>query len=1133
MRTDRISLLRASLAIIFVLAVIASGSGVMAQAKPPSGLVSEHSISIEEAQGLMAGGKAVLLDVLSDDESTSQIDGAVPVTLENLACGSCIRAKLAGCETVIVYSENSLLEGEAFDLLRGAGLNATGLTGTPTSNDFPSRFKPVRSAPQSREADLSNERHSMVHLNGTDVAVGAYSRYGRITHLYGEAFGSGFSPVDSAEAFVAANAGVFGVDPEDLVDIHLQPIMYDHDAERYKFMGVNYSQYEAGIPVFRGRLVLLVRNEPGYPLVLASADLRNLGGFVPRLDPENLNPGLGIEKAAEAAPGLVNFTDPQMVIWAGINDISARPTLAYSFIGDNGYESGSTNPAKRLFVTDAATGEILYSEDMILHTDVYGKVEGKATQNYAAEQCDEELATPMPYAEVAIGSTVAYADENGDFVIPNAGDSQVTVESWMRGQWFKVQNQGSGGNAHLSLNVIPPGPANFLHNEPNSDENLRAQVNGYLQANVVHDLVLYVNPDYPNMHQFQFPVNVNLNSTCNAYYDYSSINFYHSGGGCPNTAFGTVVHHEYGHHVVSCGGSGQDQYGEGMADVMGVLITDDSGLAYGFYMDCDVPLRNADNDMQYPCSGESHYCGPLLSGCVWSTRNELVVTEPDDYHDILANLAINAVLLHTGSVIDPSITIDWLTLDDDNGDIYDGTPHYYEIAAGFGAHNMDAPELAFISFAFPNGLPDLISPSGGTRVRVEVDAVIEDPEPGTGILHFDDGSGWVEIPMEEIQDNLYDAVFPAVECGTKVSYYFSAESTEGHIQYYPAGAPNDVLTAVAAYGMEIVFADNFEADLGWTVQNDQYLTSGAWQRGVPAGNGDRGDPPTDYDGSGKCYVTGNAYGDYDVDGGTTWLISPTMDLSEGGTSEISFALWYTNNYGNDPNNDLFKIYVSNNNGSTWVLAETVGPQTPEPEEWYVHSFIVNDFVTPTNQVKVRFEASDLNDGSVVEAGIDAVGVKTYICAQVSLPEDYTVVRGIPAYGGLADLFASDDSRLGTNAGPTLDPAEPPVWLVIDGTASVATPSEFAFTLEAKANTSGLRQKIELYNYITESFEEVDSRAATTTDSVVEVTVTGDPSRFIDPGNLAMKAQLTWKPSGPVLIWPFTVGIDQAVWKMLP
>jgi len=106
---------------------------------------------------------------------------------------------------------------------------------------------------------------------------------------------------------------------------------------------------------------------------------------------------------------------------------------------------------------------------------------------------------------------------------------------------------------------------------------------------------------FQGLDENEFPVNVNIASYCNAYYDYESINFFRAGGGCPNTAFSTVIHHEYGHHLVAMAGSGQGQYGEGMGDVMGVLITDDPGLAYGFYGDCDAPLRNASNDIQYPC----------------------------------------------------------------------------------------------------------------------------------------------------------------------------------------------------------------------------------------------------------------------------------------------------------------------------------------------------------------------------------------------------------------------------------------------------------------------------------------------------------------------------------------------------
>jgi len=285
------------------------------------------------------------------------------------------------------------------------------------------------------------------------------------------------------------------------------------------------------------------------------------------------------------------------------------------------------------------------------------------------------------------------------------------------------------------------------------------------------------------------------------------------------------------------------------------------------------------------------------------------------------------------------------------------------------------PRIPGLEFDYPNGLPELVSPAGGTTVRVEVSSGGGfTPQPGTGQFHYDIGDGFVTVDMQEVSENVYDAVFPADDCGDEVLYYVSAEAVGGEVFTDPRNAPDSVYSASAAYGVIVFFEDDFETDQGWSVSGN--AATGHWERGVPVGGGDRGDPPTDYDGSGKCYVTENVDGDSDVDDGYTYLDSPTIDLSAG-DAQIGYALWYTNNFGNDPNNDLFKTYVSNDDGANWVLAETIGPVTSGG--WAEHSFWVGDFVTPTDQVRVRFEVSDLNEGSVVEAGIDAFRATTFDC----------------------------------------------------------------------------------------------------------------------------------------------------------
>jgi len=702
---------------------------------------SEYLISIEQTQEMIDAGKAILLDV-QDKYISYHINGVTSVIFSDLGCGSCIENKLKDYENVIVHSENSTLRNQASHLLRDLDYTVYELAEALPSDDFPLAYQMFKSNIEYDDVGFPNEEYSPIKISGTTAQVSAYKREGRIKRLYGKAFSKGETPKESAETFLKANAYLFGVNSDDLGGPYLQPIMYNCDTGEYKFISLNYAQYKEGIRVFRSRLILLMRNEEGYPLVHASVDLRDLSGFIPNIEPGNLSPDKGINNVIKESPVLVHFTQPELVIWAGLNDMVVKPKLAYSFIGDNGYQNGESSPLKYLFVTNAETGDILYIENLILFVNVTGNVQGKATQDKGADICEDELAEYLMWARVNIGGTVAYADENGNFTIPNSGSSSVTVESRLWGKWFKVSNQ-AGADTVLYKTITPPGPVNFMHNNQNNDEYKRAEVNGYFQANIVRDFTLIYNPDYPGLDETEFQVNVNINSNCNAYYDYESINFFRSGSGCSNTAFSTIIHHEYGHHLVEMAGSGQGQYGEGMADVMGVLILDDPGLAYGFYSnDCDTPLRTANNTLQYPCGGEIHYCGQLLSGCIWDTRNELVITNPSNYSDIISNLAINAMLLHTGDMITPAITIDYLTLDDDNGNISDGTPHYREIAAGFGAHNMNAPPVSPGTPDAPDGPDD-----GITDIKYTFSATTTDAEDDQIFYLFDWGdgkdSGWV------------------------------------------------------------------------------------------------------------------------------------------------------------------------------------------------------------------------------------------------------------------------------------------------------------------------------------------------------------------------------------------------------
>ena len=639
-----------------------------------------------------------------------------------------------------------------------------------------------------------------------------------------------------------------------------------------------------------------------------------------------------------------------------------------------------------MIVASVETGNILHAETQIHNVDVQGNVSGRSTLTIRAAECDPETSVNLPYAEVAvIGGNTSFADANGNFNIPHSGTANVTVRSRLSGTYFQVFDQANGGNIpQLTTVVTPPGPANFLHNPNSASETITANVNAYYHSNIVRDWVVQYEPNFPVIaNQTGFDVNTNINDSCNAFYNGVSINFFTSGSGCNNTSFADVVYHEYGHHIVNTSGNGQSQYGEGYSDCVGVIIEDDPILGHGFQGNCNAGIRNADNSIQYPCTnnGSGHFCGQLISGCVWDTMQELKVTEPNDFQDISAQLLLGMTIIRGqlepgNGTIEPSIAEMYLVVDDDDANIFNGTPHYSEIDAGFSAHNMDPPDIDLLVFSFPNGRPEFVSPGGGAAFTVEAEPGATNPQSGTGTLHVDSGSGFQSYPMTEVSPNVYEANFPATDCGTVLRYYISAMDDEGNTQLSPRGAPDVTYSIISGVLVATPFDDDFESSTGWTGSGD--ATDGQWSIGIPVGGGDRGDPPTDGDGSGRCLLTDNVDGNSDVDGGSTIATSPVFDASTGSGQEaiVSYYRWYSNHTGASPLADTFVVEVSNNGGSTWTNLETVGPSGIEAQGgWYFKQFNLGDVVAPTNQMQVRFTASDLGSGSVVEAGVDGVKIQ--------------------------------------------------------------------------------------------------------------------------------------------------------------
>lgn len=279
----------------------------------------------------------------------------------------------------------------------------------------------------------------------------------------------------------------------------------------------------------------------------------------------------------------------------------------------------------------------------------------------------------------------------------------------------------------------------------------------------------------------------------------------------------------------------------------------------------------------------------------------------------------------------------------------------------------------------PEAAPAVIPPDEPTSFTVQITGRDESVVPDTAALNCAlGGAAYLATPLLPLGGDLYQATIPPPNCGIPVRFYLSIEGTTSGLHSLPELAPAEVFEAVVAHRIDCVALD-FETDPGWQVSGD--ALAGHWERGPPAGGVDRGAPPTDYDGSGQCFLTGNAAGDSDVDAGTTILTSGPHPLEEMADPRLAYARWYSNHTGAYPESDTMVVEISINGGSTWSTLETVGPCGPQARGgWYLREFRLRDYVGAAQQFMIRWRPSDLGGASVVEAAIDAFAVYELVCS---------------------------------------------------------------------------------------------------------------------------------------------------------
>jgi len=526
--------------------------------------------------------------------------------------------------------------------------------------------------------------------HGTDLRVKWDFNTGYPTHVFGRAMDLGARPVSDAE-FVGLARSIFdrypGLGGFDGSVLELDSVTR-MDLERIgttNKVGVILKQVVDGVPVFGGT-VSVVFSEDGKVLSIQNDAL-------PNVEEIDVIPGLSEGQAIEIAKNVFGHSvkevqDSNLLIVA--NADRSGPVLAWN-IDIASDETNHDLPIIERLSIDANSGDLVRRETRVHAIDllVYGRLWATPGNKPDTTGNPEVLYDgQFVHHTSAVGSD--HSDLLGDVVIPYGGTSNQVVTSSFGSSSLYCRVVTQSGSNITRTETVTPGVRREMRLNRGRFEKGTAQANSQRHVIIFREFLKSINGT-GNPFNFQVRANPNITSTCNAYYNGSSINFYLAGGGCVNTAYTTVVAHEEGHwyNDLSGSGNGGDGFGEGNADTVAEYIYDTNLVGEDFCgPGCHV--RNGENNRKYcgscgaGCYGEVHVDGEVLMAAKWKVRKRLNTAYGDATGDLIADsLYVRWMDSYNDKTICTIIRDHWLVLDDNDGNLGNGTPNSAHIDGGF------------------------------------------------------------------------------------------------------------------------------------------------------------------------------------------------------------------------------------------------------------------------------------------------------------------------------------------------------------------------------------------------------------------------------------------------------------------